>query len=782
MNCHEQSLLTAYRNPWGKLRKGVWEGAYADGSKEWTADVQKELGHSFGNDSVFWIPYEDLLGKYQHIDRTRLFRDPGWRCCQRWIGVDVPWKPDYHEKFHIKLTRDSPLVLVLSQLDRRYFKGLEGQYSFRLNFRVHEVGRPGAEDYVVRSHGNYLMTRSVSIEIPDMPAGEYTVFLLVTAERYTSRPSVEDVVKRECKRRKENEKLAQVGYAYDLAHSKAHHHIEKVKEMRKAADHSKASGSRRQERRKQWERRRADREIKRQQAKKNADKKARLIAEREAKKEAVVSESSSESDKGEAEPAEKGAGDASAGQHVVQPAGSQEKPAEDKLADDKPEEKPAGDKPTDDKPADAEEKTSPEGKTTEAKADNETTADKSAEEKPAGKGSEPNKSDGALGQAQAEPELEDAKEAVSEKDKQPEPEPKPATTQEPSKSTAKSKDSKKSKSSKSSKAVTPAPAPEPIDYSSDSPVEEWEAIYSSDDYIRKPRTQPIPEVTADDIYPTEDEKLPDPWNAVCIVGFKVYSKDEDLELRVIMEGGALEEGGMGAKGEKDLDNAQENAAGSREDEEKGENGPGYDPIVVKEEGREQTEDEDGDDESEGDEGEKPRKKKKAKKPKAQEKGEAKTEDDPDKKADENGESKTQEVAPEPQDKDESSKTEESQEASKSKDDQDSSETPADKQEDSTETNSTDKKEEVTEKLSDAEIYKQKMEEIRKMEELMKKREEELKAKEEAFRKREEEMKRKAEKAGKREEDEYVDCDNTSSSGMSTPDTTPFQEVTKEILG
>lgn len=762
-------MLTAYRNPWGKLRKGVWEGAYADGSKEWTADVQKELGHSFGNDSVFWIPYEDLLGKYQHIDRTRLFRDPGWRCCQRWIGVDVPWKPDYHEKFHITLTRDSPLVLVLSQLDRRYFKGLEGQYSFRLNFRVHEVGRPGAEDYVVRSHGNYLMTRSVSIEIPDMPAGEYTVFLLVTAERYTSRPSVEEVVKRECKRRKENEKLAQVGYAYDLAHSKAHHHLEKVKEMRKIADHNKASGSRRQERRKQWERRRADREIKRKQAKKNADKKARLIAERdEANKAVVASESSSESEPDSTKKAD----DTWVDNHVVKPAESQEKPTEEKPADDRP----ADDKPeggtSEDKPAD-------EGKSTEPKAANETTADK-----PADKDSEPKKSDGALGKTQAEPELEDAKEAVSEKDKQPKPEPKPEVAKEPSKSTSKSKDSKKSKSSKSPKDATPAPAPETIDYSSDSPVEEWEAIYSSDDFIRKPRTQPIPEVTADDIYPTEDEKLPDPWNAVCIVGFKVYSKDEDLELRVIMEGGALEEGGMGAKGEKDLDNAQENAAGGREDEEKGEKGPGYEPIVMKEEGTGQTEDEDGDDESEGDDLEKPKRKKKAKKPKSEGKDEAKTEDDQAKKVDESGESKTHEVTPSTKDKNGSPKTGESQETPESKDEQDSSEKQADEQGKSAEESRTnDKEKEATEKLSDAELYKRKMEEIRKMEELMKKREQELKAREEAFRKREEEMKKKAEKGGKREEDEYVDCENTSSSGMSTPDdTTPFQEVNKELLG
>ena len=71
-------------------------------------------------------------------------------------------------KDHIKLLLDSPVVLSLSQLDDRYFKGLEGQYHFRLQFRVHEQDRPGAEDYVVRSSATYLMNRSVAVEIPEL--------------------------------------------------------------------------------------------------------------------------------------------------------------------------------------------------------------------------------------------------------------------------------------------------------------------------------------------------------------------------------------------------------------------------------------------------------------------------------------------------------------------------------------------------------------------------------------------------------------------------------------
>lgn len=75
--------LVKLRNPWADIRKGIWEGPWSDGSKEWTKEIQEELGHKFGSDSVFWISYQDLMRKYSHLDRTRLFRDNDWRCCQR---------------------------------------------------------------------------------------------------------------------------------------------------------------------------------------------------------------------------------------------------------------------------------------------------------------------------------------------------------------------------------------------------------------------------------------------------------------------------------------------------------------------------------------------------------------------------------------------------------------------------------------------------------------------------------------------------------------------------
>ncbi|RYC77526.1 hypothetical protein BFJ63_vAg19600 [Fusarium oxysporum f. sp. narcissi] len=46
--------------------------------------------------------------------------------------------------------QDSPLVLTLSQLDEKYFKGLEAQESFRLHFQLHYEGSmelKGAADF-----------------------------------------------------------------------------------------------------------------------------------------------------------------------------------------------------------------------------------------------------------------------------------------------------------------------------------------------------------------------------------------------------------------------------------------------------------------------------------------------------------------------------------------------------------------------------------------------------------------------------------------------------------
>jgi hypothetical protein len=523
--------LLKLRNPWGKIRKGLWEGAWSDGSKEWTKETLEELDHRFGNDSVFWITYEDFLKKFQHFDRTRLFRDPNWRCAQRWIGVDVPWRSHYHEKFQIKLTKDSPLVLSLSQLDNRYFKGLSGQYTFRLNFRIHEKDRLDAEDYIVRSHGNYLMDRSVSVEIPDMPAGEYSIYVMVTAERDLNEKSVEDVVKRECKSRIENDKLAHVGQAYDLAHSKGTAHLEEVARLRQRKEQQKASGCRAKHRRKEWERRHLLRQIKADQAEKNAQKKEKYRLLREEEQRLEEEERRLEEEELRAEEARRLKKEAKKAKKA-KAAQAEASPKEDAPKDDSPKEE------------------APKEDASKEQSSQEAAAEAKAPE------ALPEELEGKEGEAKDAP-ATPKQDAESNNDATPSAD--SSDSEEESRSPSPPRVRRK-KTVKHKKRI--------VQYdgdSSDSPIDDWEQMYSDDDLIRKtragPANAPLPRSA---IYETEDEDAPPAWNAVCIAGIRVYSMDENLELLVVLEGDDLSQGGMGKKGEADIDNAQSNAGGERE--------------------------------------------------------------------------------------------------------------------------------------------------------------------------------------------------------------------------
>lgn len=185
-----------------------------DGSKEWTPEWLEKLGHRFGDDGDFWIAYEDLLQKYQAFERTRLF-DDSWRVSQIWTTVNVPWMLDYHDThFSLSITKPGPVVIVLAQLDDRYFRGLQGQYRFELAFRIHKAGH---EDYLVRSQAPYRMRRSVNVEL-DLEAGDYDVRIKIDAFRLDKYLPIETVIRKNAKKRRE--KLTRIGLAYDLAHSK----------------------------------------------------------------------------------------------------------------------------------------------------------------------------------------------------------------------------------------------------------------------------------------------------------------------------------------------------------------------------------------------------------------------------------------------------------------------------------------------------------------------------------------------------------------------------------
>ncbi|KAK0634587.1 hypothetical protein B0T17DRAFT_502226 [Bombardia bombarda] len=211
--------LVQIRNPYGEHAwdgTGEWTGPWSDGSKEWTAYWLRKLNHSFGDDGVFWMSFQDMLDNFQRIHRTRLFDDK-WTIVQQWASVNVGWVAGYlNTKFIIDVKKAGTVVIVLSQLDSRYFKGLEGQYIFALHFMLQEVGGNG--DHICRVRpADDRQERSVSCEI-DLEPGRYEVLPKVTARRFLSKSTVEDVVKDLAGIN--SDKLRQVGMLYDLAHSK----------------------------------------------------------------------------------------------------------------------------------------------------------------------------------------------------------------------------------------------------------------------------------------------------------------------------------------------------------------------------------------------------------------------------------------------------------------------------------------------------------------------------------------------------------------------------------
>ncbi|KAI1628842.1 hypothetical protein EDD37DRAFT_23259 [Exophiala viscosa] len=206
--------LLKLRNPWGKKE---WTGKWSDGDSVWNASWMDLLDHKFGNDGIFWISFEDLLKKYQIIDRTRIF-GPEWHVTQCWTSLSVSWSAEYHStKFSLTLEKKAQVVIVLAQLDETYFRGLEGAYAFDLQFRLESDNKEDENDYIVRSNANYAMARSVSTDI-ELDAGTYSVLMRITATRHVDRDHLEDVLPMYAATRRE--KLIQMGLSYDLAHAK----------------------------------------------------------------------------------------------------------------------------------------------------------------------------------------------------------------------------------------------------------------------------------------------------------------------------------------------------------------------------------------------------------------------------------------------------------------------------------------------------------------------------------------------------------------------------------
>lgn len=421
---------------------------------------------------------------------------PDWRITQKWMSVEVPWKAEFEQKFRIVLTKESPVVLVLSQLDDRFFEGLQGQYTFRLQFRLHEVDSPGENDYIVRSHGNYLMERSVVTELKSLPAGTYSVFIMVVADRDTHNPSVEDVVKAQCRRRVDNDKLAQVGMSYDIAHSKGAAHSHSKDMTRKAHDKAKAREARIATRKKNWEKRHLSREIVRKQDRKNREKRER----KEAKDAAVVKENE------EKEPKDKS----------VQTEDVKEVTFE-----------------KDDKSVQTEDQTASKSDSyqTAAPIDSEAQllrdTDKGVQTEETCGASVTDESQGTPETPKSSTVAGSPPQLVRVPSLHPGPPPPPPPFPREHKDSTDQRNYPRGASQRQQYITSEGE-------SSASPISDFEDMYSDDEPTLKPRpvsNTPAPG-TKSRSSNSDDEDETEPWNAVCIVGFRVYSKDEGLDLLI----------------------------------------------------------------------------------------------------------------------------------------------------------------------------------------------------------------------------------------------------------
>lgn len=130
--------------------------------------------------------------------------------------MQVPFSTiDYQQtKFKVDVPEDTETVIVLSQLDNRYFSGLEGKYAYRLQFRISRS--ENEDEYIARSRPNYELNRSTNIELY-LKQGTYTVLIKVQALDY-ERDSPEEVIKANLPHRKE--KITTIGRLYDSVHLK----------------------------------------------------------------------------------------------------------------------------------------------------------------------------------------------------------------------------------------------------------------------------------------------------------------------------------------------------------------------------------------------------------------------------------------------------------------------------------------------------------------------------------------------------------------------------------
>ncbi|KAJ3507029.1 hypothetical protein NLJ89_g6535 [Agrocybe chaxingu] len=173
--CKDKRFVVV-RNPWGKSE---WTGRWSDGSKEWTQEwleALPDLGHQFGDDGQFVMEYSDFLECFAQIDRTILF-DESWRMSSQWLNVTVPPLPTAWSYGDVSFTFSVPgptsAVIVLSQVDSRYFRDIAGRASWTMDFSLVKAGTK--EPIAESAHSDFFL-RSVHLEV-ELEKGDYFVYV-----------------------------------------------------------------------------------------------------------------------------------------------------------------------------------------------------------------------------------------------------------------------------------------------------------------------------------------------------------------------------------------------------------------------------------------------------------------------------------------------------------------------------------------------------------------------------------------------------------------------------
>ncbi|THU76013.1 cysteine proteinase, partial [Dendrothele bispora CBS 962.96] len=162
------------RNPWGNSE---WTGPWSDGSKEWTKEWLErlpEFGHVFGDDGQFVMEYKDFLSCWDTLNRTLLL-DDSWAMSSQWLHVTTRPLPSAWTfgdvSFTFSLSEPTLAIIVLSQIDNRYFKEISGCSYWQFDFIIFKAGE---KEILAESSLSRLRSRSVNVEV-NLDAGDYVI-------------------------------------------------------------------------------------------------------------------------------------------------------------------------------------------------------------------------------------------------------------------------------------------------------------------------------------------------------------------------------------------------------------------------------------------------------------------------------------------------------------------------------------------------------------------------------------------------------------------------------